>query len=884
MSTSEQLLNVAASTLESIEQISAKASVALTDARQNPASALGQINTFTDGQAIGAGAGISQDLVGGYERLVNEPALARVSVVDEDENEKTYYFARQSTVSGIPNFASYKAPIGSLASQDIGDTYVLPNGVEVEITEKLLLNPLKVEGSWDSERTRAFFDGAPASLIASLRALLAKSSKDEDKFDPFADWDSEHSGVSDDLPREVLRGISLRDQAILDKTQDELFRMPLQARLMLKGPPGTGKTTTLIRRLAQKLQLPEEMSEDIGAIQRARSLNELEHKDSWLMFTPTRLLELYLREAFGKEGVPSDNSKIVTWDAYREPVSKDQFRLLRGGSGGGGFVLKSSVSHESDQARAALIEWFEAFDSWQKQAFLIQLIEAADAVAKGENADLRVLGNSALQVIENKDEATLSLAFVELQEIAEGLQEWISERRAAIKGRLDRHLRGQINRDRSFAGQFLRHIESLEQEEDDPDEEDLLPEEDLTRPTSRGEQIAFSTFRRAMQAFARSVAQKRTLPKGSRNARLLEWLGEKALSREEAREIGHELLLVSQASLLSDPVNRYFRGFSQRYRAFRRDNLGTWYLLEGIEPSALSPHELDLLFLGYIKSANGLLARQVVSRAIDRRYWSRLKDVAELYRNQIVVDEVTDFSPLQLASMYELSHPDIHSFFACGDFNQRLTRFGASSEDQLRWAIPKIELKAVTVGYRQSQRLAEFSRDLLFAMSGEETEVHAPQFGSHQGVQPALLEGGSETEETAKWLSARILEIEQTIKTLPSCAIFVPDELHVLPITESLNRLLEGANIRVKACPNGEVIGRETEVRVFAIEHIKGLEFESAFFLGLDVLAENEPDLFDKYLYVGATRAATYLGLTCEQQLPERLATLRDRFVGQWRS
>ena len=99
------------------------------------------------------------------------------------------------------------------------------------------------------------------------------------------------------------------------------------------------------------------------------------------------------------------------------------------------------------------------------------------------------------------------------------------------------------------------------------------------------------------------------------------------------------------------------------------------------------------------------------------------------------------------------------------------------------------------------------------------------------------------------------MEIERTIGYLPSCAIFVPDEQHVQVVADSLNKLLEDANIRAKACPNGEVIGRETEVRVFAIEHIKGLEFESAFFVGLDILADDEPDLFDKYLYVGATRA-----------------------------
>ena len=289
-----------------------------------------------------------------------------------------------------------------------------------------------------------------------------------------------------------------------------------------------------------------------------------------------------------------------------------------------------------------------------------------------------------------------------------------------------------------------------------------------------------------------------------------------------------------------------------------------------------------MLFLAYIKNANKFLVREPVYRGLGQRYWSSLKDVSELYRNQVVVDEVTDFSPLQIASMYALTHPDIKSFFICGDFNQRLTSFGAASEDQLEWAVPKLKFEPLSVGYRQSQCLADFSRALLSIMSEEKLEVQPPEFGMHKGVQPVLLEEGMDLKTTAKWLATRIMEIEKTIDTLPSCAIFVPDDGDVQPLAESLNKFLEGANIRVKGCSNGEVIGRETEVRVFAIEHIKGLEFESAFFVKLDGFSEIEPDLFDKYLYVGTTRAATYLGLACEKKLPDSLNLLRKHFVKDW--
>jgi DNA helicase IV len=71
-------------------------------------------------------------------------------------------------------------------------------------------------------------------------------------------------------------------------------------------------------------------------------------------------------------------------------------------------------------------------------------------------------------------------------------------------------------------------------------------------------------------------------------------------------------------------------------------------------------------------------------------------------------------------------------------------------------------------------------------------------------------------------------------------------------------------------------------VRVFAVEYIKGLEFEAVFFVGVDHLAQVHADLYDKYLYVGTTRAATYLGFTCEGSLPHPLSALHAMFVQAW--
>lgn len=146
-----------------------------------------------------------------------------------------------------------------------------------------------------------------------------------------------------------------------------------------------------------------------------------------------------------------------------------------------------------------------------------------------------------------------------------------------------------------------------------------------------------------------------------------------------------------------------------------------------------------------------------------------------------------------------------------------------------------------------------------------------------------LVKGISDETEVAQWLANRIGEIERFTRALPSIAILVNSEAEIEPISKTLDNALSSMNLRAVACPGGQAIGPENEVRVFSIEHIKGLEFEAVFFLGIDRLAEVARDLFDKYLYVGATRAATYLGITTEGPVvPEKIANLEPLFKSSW--
>ncbi|HEX7874414.1 MAG TPA: ATP-binding domain-containing protein [Sphingobium sp.] len=118
---------------------------------------------------------------------------------------------------------------------------------------------------------------------------------------------------------------------------------------------------------------------------------------------------------------------------------------------------------------------------------------------------------------------------------------------------------------------------------------------------------------------------------------------------------------------------------------------------------------------------------------------------------------------------------------------------------------------------------------------------------------------------------------------MPTIAVLVPNKEMLAPLTAALNEQLSDLSLQAKAYSEGEAIGRDKDIRVFPIEHIKGLEFEAVFFLDVDRLAQDEPELFDRYIYVGATRAATFLGITASgPSLPSRLEHPDQIYGARW--
>ena len=888
----QHIEQVAGEALTQFDGIAAAAKGKLHDRRTLGPDALASINTMTSGSAIQKLDQISQANRESYQVLASEPAIARVVVADEEAEERVYYICRTAPVSGFPNLASYRAPIGRLASLAVGAEFTLPNGTVVEVLERAQLRPTAKADGWDSRDTVVEAQHFGPITIESMRALLtqvAGAEATEDLLGQLLAEETVKANIIDGVRRSVITKMGLRDQPVLDQYQDEIFRLPLDKRLLILGPPGTGKTTTLIRRLGQKLDATFLEEGEQRLVEAVSTAQGVAHANSWQMFTPTELLKQYLKEAFAREGVPASDLRIRTWHDYRRELARNTLGVLRTATGGGTFVLKDGLPSLSTQALERPIQWFDAFNMWQRNAYVQELHEASGMLREARVREAQSLGERLHRILTQAGDGALASMFGSLAAELATVQTLIASLKEASDGKIKAVLNLQLNRNRAFLDELARFIDGLQLAEtadtDAQDDPDADEEEDSTAPRT-GRAAALNAYMQAVRAQARAAASKRAVSKASRNGKIIDWLADRGLAEADRADVGANLLVQTNARRFANPVKRYLDGIPKRYRAFRREQqqADTWYRKEGFEPRDIHPLELDIVLLATLRAAGDLIGRPNVLHDIDSPAWSSLQPILGHYRNQILVDEATDFSPIQLACMAALAHPRLRSFFACGDFNQRLTTWGTRSADELKWVFADVDIREITVTYRQSKQLNNLARAMILAVGGTEQNVSLPANVDSAGVAPALLEHAAETALIVAWLADRIREIERFVGQLPSTAIFVNAEADVAPVAEALNAALAEHNIQVIACREGQAVGQESNVRVFDIQHIKGLEFEAVFFVGIDRLATQQPALFDKYLYVGTTRAATYLGVTCDGALPPAIESLRAHFGQDWQS
>jgi hypothetical protein len=838
-------------------------------------------------------------------RLLREPFVARVEVDwggEGGQSVRTYYFARPSAAGLMGaikdgQLVTSGAALGRLAEHEAGDSAVveLSGGKrEGHILKRTVFHPTQHEGLWDAlvKKFEAMPWGDVLEMLRheSLRQALEEIQRvragppaEEDILGLLLQEGADAAFERYRIRRKVVDRIALRDQPILDKFQGEIFRLPLDRQVMLFGPPGSGKTTTLIKRLAQK-RTPDALTEDEARIMSSYVRDNFVRPDSWAMFSPAELLKKYLGEAFNQEGVP-DAGNVRTWDKERHDLARNVLGILRSNTSGR-FQLENNGGLLADGSSRGIVALHDEFAAYVEvnvvkrcNDALTSLVASTDENVRREVLNLqRTLGNS--RQIELRD-------VFRLFDQAEGLQSEIKRLNDQISGDLKRIVNQLLNLHKSLLDEIVVALPTIKAEEEEEAEEDAEESAETVAAPVNARLEALNILMSALRNWARAIAEERRAI-GGQSGRVIEFMGSRLPRESELLTVGSSIGTRLRLRTLVQAPRALVLGVPAMYARFRRQSIregrhfaSSEATTDFVTRNRISPDEVDVLMLVMLRNA-----RRIIQYPDGRRLelttqndW--LENIKSRYLMQVFVDEATDLSAVQLACTIELANPRLRSWFACGDLRQRITANGIRDRSELEWlnraAGIQIDVREIDIGYRQSQRLRDLADGLAALDGGREVTTKAPRGSEEADVWPLLGEGLSEGS-LAAWLAERIDEVERAIGRLPSIAVFVDGDDLIDPLVKGTQAILAERNIPIVGCKEGRVVGDAREVRVFDIQHIKGLEFEAVFFVGIDSLAQRIPDLFQRFFYVGVTRAATYLGLTCNGILPRALEPVRSHF------
>ncbi len=839
------------------------------------------------------------------KELATEPFVVYAKVYERDGRvgewtERVYLVGRYApthkfkpaTNDGM--YCSRNAPVGRLASLNVGEELEVKIDRRIkqfELVEKSIFRPQKGM-PWDAIRSVVYLNDVQ-EYLGSMREFLAGLGELD-----VEDMSAQGMALVDEIDTEARRRkearkseirrrkrlqqraieqLALRDQPVLDSRQDLFCRAPIDAQIILIGAPGTGKTTTLVKRLAIVLD-PKSRPEDEELTGEQRTLY-YRAEPNWYLFTPSELLRRYLNDALGKEMLPSSNDFVRVWSTERGTLARDVFRITKSIEKG---VFKLARKRTLVECTGpALLDLLDRFFVYTGEVFREEIDRALEKLQVASSIDVEAGDEFAEKVaalVASTRRAASRLKPVLTDPIGQDLA-IVAGTLAAFRGRT-RELRA-LGTER--LQQFVNELIVA-----DPDAIASVLEEMANESVSAVE--AREAIRRTALALGRRLARKGKLP-NKKSPKTAESAVLGRLEQDSSRAA--QLRLIGAVRDVADafgPITRGYRylfeSLPERYRTFRAQAIRTDLAYRGaaaaaaVEAGTIGDDETDLLVYAMLQLARHAF-RSNPDWLVTPTKVEALDSVKERYRAHVTVDETTDFSILQVGCMMLLAHPRGGSVSLAGDLMQRMTHEGIADWEHVRKLSPRFETYELEKPYRHSPALQAVASRLYEIGTGEQLGQIA--VADEDDPRPLRFESESR-EEVARWIAERIGEIYRIHKgRMVSVAVFVADDADINEAHELLSDSLGEYSIEVEKCHEGRVLGEGTNVRVFSVKYIKGLEFEAVFFLDLDRVSEHVPDLVDKYLYVGLTRAGTFLGVTSTAGFPEKLQRLEPEFEeGTW--
>lgn len=705
----------------------------------------------------------------------------------------------------------------------------------------------------------------------------------------------------------IVAQAALRSVFILDPQQvrlktDHFFDDVIQ---VIDGGPGTGKTTLLIQRikyLIDDIVLKDKLENVSPAIISKISSSQV---PSWIFFSPSNLLYLYLKDAMAGEGLPADNATVAVWAEYKTILVKN-YDLINPATKRPFLSDKRNKSKSYLTPSPDALTWYirtfsdflidgfkikfaELLDrdvsafSWMKLAFSIKNYIGQSRIVNLDGL-IRAL-NTLQRTYENK-----------AGDVTKNLNDDLNRAAATLQVELNKNEELLTLAQKSF-DEFKLSKEIVE-----PDDLETDEDTDEYEVQVQGEEILFPDwiFRKA-RAIVRKYALSSVDSKTSltRKDKELLIIFPTLIELENISSIGERVYFQKYyVSILRGVGPNVLTKIPTNYKKFRKsiaskqiqfDQVNNEVLQYIVDNKNVRLHKDEQSFLiGFIN--NLLHSVQKISSLVYRRLSHKYKNGYVANSKSVIgLDEATDFHVVDIYAMISLRDMKYGSVSICGDVMQRLTTTGIREWSDIEPFAKKLDIGKLVTSYRQSPTLLKIASDIYQKSTGNLVNYSAKL--EHDPSEPKALSFISSNEyDKVEWISKRIIEIYSAYgDSIPSIAIFHSDPNKIDQLTSQLNDLEELADveINVKACKNGEILGTNNTVRVFDINHIKGLEFEAVFFYDLDnLLSSNvDNDLLLKNLYVGLSRAAFYTAVTLSNDWPAEISFLSSHFIenGSWK-
>ncbi len=679
------------------------------------------------------------------------------------------------------------------------------------------------------------------------------------------------------LTKYIRQQGKLRFNPILDPVQNRIKTQNLfnGITVVIDGGPGTGKTTTMIQRLKYLTDIyaiEEDASNEtnlykLTATQRVHLETAIKEQRDWIFFSPSTLLKEYLADAMNREGLTNTNAKVWCWDEYRNKVIRENYMLIDPSNDNAPFKASRSKEVLFNDC-SSVIDSFNAF-------FLDSLKQIKNRFPQIGDSNQQYLWMSIATNIQNRFENSDSFSIQQFIQLFNALEQLYSkdckglllENRNTVKRIADEiYVLAQQKSDVFESLVSLAKVNIVEQTEDSDDEQDTIEETEITE----------EEFDSAILLMIRTWLKRICYSKKNPDIRLtqrqehISKLLIPILTDEHLKQMDRigELALFEQFAKYTRGIrSNLFGGFAAKYKRFRRQALAnkdnSWNLqeLEALlkrrEGKELHAQEQALL-IGFINNLVKMVLR-ISKNGVNHPFVIAYND---LTCPIIGVDEATDFCECDIYAMQSLLYNDYNSFTLCGDLMQRLTKQGIKTWKAIAPFLGEMIPLEMITSYRQSKALLNVAQSLYADTIGEEPGYVA-YMKSSKVPEPLYFVSEDESVKIS-WIEKRINEVYIAYgKKLPSIAIFLNKKDEIKGFVDRLRDtdFIYDAGIEIVDGSEGNVLASSNQIRVYPIDVVKGMEFDVVFFHNIDN-ATADDDLIKRYIYVGVSRAAFFLGIT----------------------